>query len=130
MNKLHKAKAFQDETFAMKTPNALVILVLLVDVRVTLLFIVNDACSRNCPVTPAQVLGVLDFELIVHVPDWDCTSASDLLLFSFLILSMFILCFFSKCVDLDDVETVEYLICDMHIVHTSCYCLVCNVFST
>lgn len=103
MNKLHKAKAFQDEKFAMKTPNALVILVLLVDVRVTLLFIVNAACSRNCPVTPAQVLGVLDFELIVHVPDWDFTSALDLLLFSFLIISMFIPCFFSKCLDIDDV---------------------------
>lgn len=76
----------------MKTPIALVILVFL-DVRVTLLFIVNAACSRNCPVTPVQVL-VLGSELSVHVPDWDSTSALDLQLFSFLILSMFIRCFF------------------------------------
>lgn len=129
--KFNKARAFQDEKWsqvlAMKTPIAL--LILLVDVRVTLLFIVNAACSRNCPVTPAQVLGVLHFELIVHVPDWDFTSALDLLLFSFLILSMFIPCFFSKCLDIDDVEPVEYLICNMHIVHTSCYCFRFNVFS-
>lgn len=47
----------------MKTPIALVILVCLVDVRVTLLFMVNAACSRNCPATPVIVLAVLDFEL-------------------------------------------------------------------
>lgn len=62
-------RAFQDEQFAMKTPNALVILVCLVDVRVTLLFIANAACSRNCAATPVIVLAVLDFELIVNVSD-------------------------------------------------------------
>lgn len=91
-------------SLAMKTSIALVILVCLVDVRVSFLFIVNASCSRNCPVTP--VLGVLDSELI------------ELLLFSFLIFSMFIPCFLSKCFNIDEVEPVEYLICYVHIVHT------------
>lgn len=72
MNKLNKARAFLDgkwaHVFAMKTPIALDILECLVDVRVTLLFILNAACSCNCPVTPVLVLGVLTSELIVHVP--------------------------------------------------------------
>lgn len=54
---------------AMKTPIALVILVCFVDVQVTLLFIVNAACSCYCPATPVIVLAVLDFELIVNVSD-------------------------------------------------------------
>lgn len=67
MNKSNKARAFQDgkwgHVLVMKTPIALVILVCLVNVRVTLLFMVNAACSRNCPATPVIVLAVFDFEL-------------------------------------------------------------------
>lgn len=61
VNKLNKARAFQDgkwaHVLAIKTPIALVILVHLVGVRVTLLLIVNATCSCNCPVSPVLVLN-------------------------------------------------------------------------
>lgn len=76
MNKFNKASVFKDGKWAHVFS--------------------DENCSRNCPVNPVLVLGVLDSELIVHVPDWDLTSVLDLLIFSFLIRFMFIPCFLSK----------------------------------